>query len=101
VSDDKITGESFQIDPATNAVVQEFLDNFVTDPVIRLDVEAFLAHAARVNPCVSADHLASLGQINSVYKDLKHQSARKVIRYGANAAVLQILEAYHVIKEQP
>jgi hypothetical protein len=89
-----------KIDPATNSVIQEFLDTFVVDPVIRLDMEAFFAHAARVNPRISADELASLGKFSEVYKDLKHESARALIRHAANEAVLRILHAYHEIKEQ-
>jgi hypothetical protein len=88
------------IDPATNEVIQEFLDNFVADPAIRLDMEMFFAHAARVNPCIPADHLASLKQFSEVYKDLKHQSARALVKHAANESVLRILQAYHEIKEQ-
>jgi len=100
VSDDKITGESFQIDPATNQVIQEFLELFVTDPAIRLDVEEFFTHAARVNHSISAETLADLKRFSEVYKDPKHESERALVRYGANVAVLGILEIYHEIKEQ-
>jgi hypothetical protein len=89
-----------KFDPANNTVIQEFLDTFVVDPVIRLDIEAFFAHAARVNPSMPAEQLASLKQFSVVYKDLKHHSARKLIQHAANEAVLRILEAYHEIKEQ-
>jgi hypothetical protein len=89
-----------KIDPATNAVIQEFLDNFVTDPAIRMEIEMFLSHAALANSYMSANRLASLGAFSEVYKDPKHKSARAAIAYAANSAVLEILRVYHETKEQ-
>jgi hypothetical protein len=84
-----------KIDPATNAVIQEFLDTFTCDPSIRMDLEEFFAHAARVDTYASADQMASMALFIEVYKGFKDQSVRKLWRHGANAAVLQFLQAYH------
>jgi hypothetical protein len=87
------------IDPATNATIQNFLDDFVQDPMIRMEIEVFLSHAARVNPFISEKDLAELGRFSEVYRDAKHHDARELIRHGANQAVLGILQVWHEIRE--
>ncbi|MGH9634650.1 MAG: hypothetical protein ACRD72_07440 [Candidatus Angelobacter sp.] len=88
------------IDPATNPVIQAFLDDFARDPVIRLDLEMFFAHAVRVNPCIPASDLAKLAWFSETYRNPKYQSIRELVENGAKQAVLGILQAYHEIKEQ-
>jgi hypothetical protein len=86
------------IDPATHPVIINFLDDFCPDPAIRLEMEEFFEHAARVNPMISPDILAQLAVHSEMYRDPKYQHARKYISFVANQAALGILQAYHEIK---
>ena len=88
-----------KIDPATNPVIRQFLDLFVPDPVLRLAVEEYLSHEASVNPDNSGNGLEALDLFNQVYLTAKHDDARKLIAYGANAGVLGMLEEWRRRKE--
>jgi hypothetical protein len=89
-----------KFDPATDATIQQFLDLFVTDPVLRLAVEEMLSEAVNTNPHISpGGELEALAMFSKVYLDARQEDARKLIAYGANAGVLGMLEKWRESKK--
>lgn len=80
--------------PATDETLQEFMELFVPDPCIRMDLEELFSVAARNSTRVNPDDVAKLKSFAAAYNDSKNQAVRNLIKYAANAAVLQIIHAF-------
>jgi hypothetical protein len=75
-------------------IVREFLETFVEDTAIRLEVETVFMDAERVDPYVSPDDLANLARVSAFYK----ANPSPELMYTANVAVLEMLRVYREIK---
>jgi len=85
---------NIKFDPATNETLQEFMNIFVPDPCIRMDLEELFSVAARNSTCVNPDDVAKLKIFAAAYNDAENQAVRNLIKYAANAAVVQIIHAF-------
>src|ERR1700720_2454695 len=75
-----------------DTTITEFLDNFVVDPVLRLDVERRLTESMHADPRIGHGVLAELSRFTQVFKDPEtSSSARAAIKFAANQAVLALL----------
>jgi hypothetical protein len=85
---------NIKFDPATDPAIQEFLDLFVPDPCVRMELEQLFSDAMRNSDRVNPDDVAKLKVFATLHNDPKYHSIRSLIRYAANTAVLQFLQAY-------
>lgn len=83
------------VNPATNRIMQEFLDTFVKDPVRRMAVEQLFQYEAQINPFISPKVLQELAGMTVIFNDPKSDSSmRSALQFAANVGILAYLEAY-------
>lgn len=79
-------------DPETDSTLQQFLDLFIEDVAIRLELESIFSAIARRDSNAAPDAPKPLLFFAAAYKAASDESVRRGIKWGARAAALQFIQ---------
>jgi hypothetical protein len=82
-------------DPMQNQIMRDFIDDFIPDPVLRLQFEKFICAMTEIDPRINQHNLDNLGDWSRLFRDPStDENQRKFIAWRANAAVVGILQTF-------